>query len=219
MQVAADIDVHRILLMLGSVQSNGEDRADPDPDPALDDLVRMAGKGDRHAFERLFDAQVDSVHRWLTRLVGPVPDREDLVQEVFLAVYRGLPRFRGDARFTTWLYRIVANIACTHLRRRSRTPATYQLDDLPLADPDATPEETARRRQEVLLVLELLERLTPPKRVAYLLRVVEGLSLVEIGRIVEAQLPAVGQRVKHARRELEELLQRHAQGQLRGRAG
>lgn len=219
MQVAADIDVPRILLVLGSALSNGEDRADPGPDPDLDELVRMAGQGDRRAFELLFDALVGDVHRRLTRLVGPVPEREDLIQEVFLAVFRGLPRFRGEARFTTWLYRIVTNIACSHLRRRSRTPATYQLDDLPLAGDGSTPEETARRREEVLLVLELLERLTPKKRVAYLLRVVEGLSLVEIGRIVEAQPAAVGQRVKHARLELDQLLERHSRGEPGGRAG
>ena len=131
----------------------------------------------------------------------------------------GLPRFRGEASFSTWLHRIVANIACSHLRRRGRTPATYQVDDLPLAAQDKTPEDAAGQRQEIRLVLELLERVKPNKRVAFILREVEGMSLVEIGQMVDARPAAVGQRVKHARRELEQMLERHQRRVAGGRAG
>ncbi len=210
MQAAAKIiDARELVLQaLGSAETSRDDPA-PGSAAELEDLARRAGQGDRSAFEKLFDGHVDHVHCRLTRLVGPVPEREDLVQEVFLAVHRGLPSFRGDARFSTWLYRIVTNIACTHLRRRSRTPATFQVDDLPLAGEVKTPEEAARQRQQMRLVLQLLDRVKPDKRVAFILREVEGMSLKEIGRIVDAKPAAVGQRVKHARRELEGLMERH----------
>lgn len=210
-----------LLLALGAavVPEGGSSRAGPGSGGDSEDLARRAGQGDQRAFEQIFDAHVDRVHGWLTRLVGPVPQREDLVQEVFFAVFRGLPRFRGEARFTTWLHRVVVNIACSHLRRRQRTPATFQLEDLPLAGEGQTPEQLTRQRQQVQQVLELLDRLTPPKRVAYILRVVQGLSLVEIGRIVEAEPATVGQRIKHARRELDQLLERQQRRQASGRSG
>ena len=180
------------------------------------ELLRRAGQGDRRAFEQIFDRHADDVFRWLTRLVGPVPEREDLVQEVFLAVHRGLGGFRGDARFSTWLHRVVANIACSHLRRRRRRPPPrYQVDELPLAADVATPEEQARQREQIRQVLQLLERIKPKKRVAFILRVVEGLSLGQIAHIVGARPPAVGQRVKHARRELQQMLRRRQQGAQR----
>jgi len=90
------------------------------------------------------------------------------------------------------------------------------VDDLPLAGEGESPEEVARQRQQILLVLELLERVKPDKRVAFILREVEGLSLVEIGRLVDARPAAVGQRVKYARRELEQLMERHQGRQTRG---
>lgn len=221
MQAATKItDLRELMLLaMGSAEGTSAPGAGTgrDADADLDAVVRRAAKGDPGAFEQIFDRHVDEVHRRLTRLVGPVPEREDLVQEVFLAVHRGLPHFRGEASFKTWLHRILANIACSHLRRRQRTPVTFQVDDLPLAEEGDTPEEVARQRQQIRLVLELLERVKPDKRVAFILREVEGLSLVEIGRLVDAQPAAVGQRVKHARHELEQLMERHLASARSGR--
>jgi RNA polymerase sigma-70 factor, ECF subfamily len=189
--------------------------ADVRPRPAVDaqpdaELVQRARRGDRRAFDQLFERHVDQVHRWLTRLLGPVPEREDLVQEVFLAAFKGLPRFRAEAAFTTWLYRIVHNTAYSRLRRRKREPVPWhEIEEFDLAlAPTLSPEAAAQQRQQVQQVLELLDRLKPKKRVAFILRVVEGLSLQEIGEIVGARPAAVGQRVKYAHRELLQLLAR-----------
>lgn len=65
------------------------------------ELIRQVQDGDPGAFRELFRRHADTVYHRLTRMLGPDPDREDLVQEVFLAVHRGLPRFRGDAAFST----------------------------------------------------------------------------------------------------------------------
>ena len=169
--------------------------------PDLDrELVRRAVAGNRRAFDDLYRAHVASAHRLLTRLVGPVPERDDLIQQVFLEAYRALPGFRGDAAFTTWLHRIVVNLAYRHLRRSRRVRWEEVPDEL--AAPDASPELAARRQQELAVAFGYLAALKPKKRIAYVLRVVEGLSLDEIGALVGANAPAVGQRVKHAQREL-----------------
>jgi RNA polymerase sigma-70 factor (ECF subfamily) len=189
-------------------------RADPAPGESGRDtaLARRAGEGDRQAFDELYRRHADSVYRRLGRLVGPDPDREDLVQQVFLDALRGLPGFRGEAAFSTWLYRIVVNVAQEHLRKRYRRSVisveSFDLDSLLDAEP--TPEAKVRRRQELVMAFTLLDRIKPKKRVAFVLRTVEGLSLDEIASIVGATAPAVGQRVKHAQRELAALWAKRA---------
>lgn len=178
-----------------------------DPDRAL---VEQATRGDRQAFTELYRRHVDATHQRLTHLVGPDPDREDLVQQVFLEVFRSIPSFRGESRFATWLYRVIVNVAYEHLRRnRRRAFCPLPADCLELLVAAGTsPEAAARQRQQVTMALTLLGRLKPDKRIAFVLRVVEGLSLEEIAETVGARAPAVGQRIKHAQRELVAMLER-----------
>jgi RNA polymerase sigma-70 factor, ECF subfamily len=176
---------------------------------ADEELVMRAQRGDRQAFDELYRRYIDLVWGRLGRLIGPDPDREDLVQQIFLEVFRGLPRFRGDARFRTYLYRVVVNRASDHLKRRRRRPAPISLDDIELpGNGDGCPEKTADERQRVSLSLALLDRIKPKKRIAFLLRVVEGLSLEEIGELCQATPATVAQRVRHAHREIERLVQK-----------
>jgi RNA polymerase sigma-70 factor (ECF subfamily) len=174
------------------------------------DTVERARRGDRRAFDELYRIHVGDVYRRIARLCGPDPEREDLVQQVFLEVFRGLPAFRGEAAFSTWLYRIVVRVAYEHLKKRRRRPVdpldADALEALVLAS--ESPEQAARRRQELALALGFLARLAPKKRIAFVLREVEGLSLEEIGQLVHAKAPAVGQRVKHAQRELAAMIER-----------
>jgi RNA polymerase sigma-70 factor, ECF subfamily len=172
-------------------------------------LVARAIAGERRAFDELYDRHVDTVWRWLTRLLGPDAEREDLTQQIFSDVFDTLPRFRGEARFTTFLYRIVVNTAVDQLGRRRRRRHRHDADGAALAevvpDPGRTPEQSAEERQQMANVFELLDRIKPKKRVAFLLRVVEGLSLEEVAEIVNASVPTVAQRVRHAAIELRAL--------------
>jgi RNA polymerase sigma-70 factor (ECF subfamily) len=179
-------------------------------------LAQRAGRGDREAFGMLYQRHVERVHRLLGRLVGPDADREDLVQMVFLDVYRALAGFRGEAAFTTWLHRIVVHTAYEHLRRRKRA-ANPPLGELPTPESLAvSPEELLRRRQQIRRVLACLDRLKPPKRIAFVLRTIEGLSLEEIGLLVGATPAAVSQRVRHAQRELVAMMERQERRDRRG---
>jgi len=193
------------LLVLAVVQ--------PVPRPETDrdaELVARHRGGDRAAFGELYRRHVDAVYRRITRLVGPVAEREDLTQDVFLGLYRALPGFRGEAALSTLLYRIAVNVACEHLRRRTRRP-TVALDDAVLdrlVAPEATPEATARRREELARVLGCLDRIKPKKRVALILRVCEEMSFEEIADVVEATPDAVAKRVQHGMRELQHHLAR-----------
>jgi RNA polymerase sigma-70 factor, ECF subfamily len=170
-------------------------------------MVARAMAGDRRAFDELYQRHVDSVWRWLTRLLGADPEREDLAQHIFSEVFDTLGRFRGQARFRTFLYRIVVNVAVDQMKRRTRRAKRDVAATLAEAvpDPARSPEENAETRELVAGAFELLERIKPKKRVAFLLRVVEGLSLEEVADVVAASVPTVAQRVRHASIELRAL--------------
>lgn len=183
----------------------------PTPAPAITDeaLVERARAGDGAAYGTLYQRYADKVFARLTRLVGPGADREDLLQQVFLELHRALPRFRGDASLSTFLYRITVHVAYDHLRSRRRRPVDYDdaaLDEL--IDGAADPDQRARQRAQLAQVLALLERIKPDKRIAFVLVAVEGLSLDEAAALVGARADAVKQRVLHARRELVAMIER-----------
>jgi RNA polymerase sigma-70 factor, ECF subfamily len=171
-------------------------------------LVAACREGDERAFAALYHRHVAWVWGRLTTLLGPVAEREDLVQQVFLEVHRAIPAFRGDAAFTTFLFRIVAHVAYQHLRRTRRRPPAFgdgALDEL--VAPGVSPEAALRERQELERTFGMLARIKPKKRIALLLRTVEGLALEEIASIVGARLSAVAHRVRHAQRELAALVE------------
>ena len=92
-----------------------------------DELVRRSSTGERGAFDELVRRTHRDAYGLALRLTGDEEDARDVVQDAYLRAYRGLDRFRGEARFSTWLYRIVANCASTHLGKRRR----HRHDELP----------------------------------------------------------------------------------------
>jgi RNA polymerase sigma-70 factor, ECF subfamily len=205
----------QIFALAGTRSEDSSERRRADSEASL---IRRANQGDRQAFDELFRQHVDEVYRRITRLIGPDPEREDLVQEVFLAAFRGLHGFRGEASFSTWIYRIVVHIAYSHLRRRRpalpQEKASEAIEQL--VEESLSVEAATAQRQQVQQALELLSQIKPKKRMAFVLRVVEGLSLQEIGEIVEATPAAVGQRVVHAQRELQRIIEREQRRKNKG---
>jgi RNA polymerase sigma-70 factor, ECF subfamily len=173
-------------------------------------LVARHRAGDPDAFALIYRAHVDAIYRRLGRILGPIPDREDLTQDVFLALHKALPGFRGDAKLATLLHRIAINRACEYLRikaRRPSTPVDAGFFDA-LVDGGGSPERRASERQALQRVFDCLARIKPKKRVAFVLRVVDGLSFEEIAELVDATPEAVAKRVQHAQSELDELIAR-----------
>src|SRR5262245_36765297 len=97
-------------------------------------LVAAAKDGDRDAFDELVRATYLESYTLAYRLTGNEEDARDVVQEAYLRAFKGLRRFRGDARFSTWMYRITANCASTHLGRRKRNRHEELDDDAPVDD-------------------------------------------------------------------------------------
>src|SRR6266705_4178957 len=114
----------------------------------VDRLVAAAREGDRAAFDELVRRTYVDTYTLALRLTAHEEDARDVVQESYLRAWKGLPRFRGDAQFTTWMYRITANTAYSSLRRRRRQRAE-SLDSM-LDEPietriEAQPEDAAEQ--------------------------------------------------------------------------
>ncbi len=210
MVTSGGLDLLGVLLAVAQPRAVQARPGAPGADEPDSSLVDRAVAGDPRAFDTLYHRHVDWVWRRLTCLVGPVAEREDLVQQVFLAVHRALPGFRFDAAFSTFLFRIVGNVAYQHLKRARRRPPSFGPEALDeLVAPDASPEAALHERQELERTFTMLAHLKPKKRIALLLRTVEGLSLDQVAAIVGARAAAVAQRVRHAQRELAALAERH----------
>lgn len=170
-------------------------------------LIRRFQDGDRAAFTEIFRRHRADVARLVFRMVGPVPDAEDLIQEVFLQVHRSLGEFRGQSKFTTWLHRVTVNVVLMARRAaRSRPALAAEPMDESRADDQLLPDEDAVRAQRIAAFRRLLERLPEKKRTVYILHELEGLPPAEIAEIVGAPVLTVRTRLFYARRELEEMM-------------
>ncbi len=173
---------------------------------ALAELVTAAQDGDQTAFERLVAATYADTYTLAFRLTGDEEDARDVTQETYLRAYRGLRRFRGEAQFSTWLYRITANCAATHLGRRKRHRHDELNEELGLADerPAADPElqlELGSLRDRLQVALREL----PPKlRAVVVLRDVYDLPHEAIAAELGISESAAKVRLHRARKKLRE---------------
>lgn len=172
-------------------------KVDPDRE-----LVARARMGERAAFDQLVERYQRRLLRLVLRLLRDPAEAEDVVQETFLKAYRALPRFRGDAAFYTWLYRIAVNGARNAiLRRRQRSgPQPIAPSQVPAPPPEiGTPESMLLSKQVMQAIDAALEALPLDLRTAIVLREVEGLSYEEIAQIMECPLGTVRSRIFRAR--------------------
>jgi RNA polymerase sigma-70 factor (ECF subfamily) len=145
------------------------------------------------------------VTRLVYRVLGPSNDVEDVVQDVFVHVYRSLPKFRGDAKFSTWLYRLTLNVARMHLRRGRSRPRFADVEvpeNRRDGKPPETPDVVHERSERVRALYDLLETLSEKKRTVLVLHDLEGMPAKEIAEVVDAPVLTVRTRLFYARKEL-----------------
>jgi RNA polymerase sigma-70 factor (ECF subfamily) len=184
----------------------------PGPEPSDEELAAAAAAGDGSAFEALVHRYHARAYRLAYRLLGPDGDPQDALQEAFLHAFRKLPTFRGESRFSTWLFRVVTNAALMQRRSRSRRPAESLDAYLPRFDAEGrhtgTPDQlaAASRAEEVLdrrFLAEKaragLERLPEAYRAAFVLRDLEEMPTAEVAELLGLEPAAVRQRVHRAR--------------------
>ena len=178
--------------------------------PEEDALVEAARAGDQGAFTELVRRHQHEVYTLALRLVADREMAADVAQEAFVRAWRAMPRFRGDARFSTWLHRITVNTAWTHRKRAQRHAAEplHEMFREPEAS-DVSPERAGESADLRERLEEGLTELSASTRVVVVLKDVYGWSHVEIAEHLGITVTAAKVRLHRGRKQLRLLLWPH----------
>lgn len=172
----------------------------------MDELVARAKDGDRSAFDELVRRTHADTYTLAYRLCGNEEDAHDVVQDAYLRAFRGLKRFRGDAQFTTWMYRITANCANTLMGKRQR----HRHDELPETVEDTDHDRDPVAHSDALALRadleEALSELSPKLRAVVVLRDVYELSHEDVAAELGISQTAAKVRLHRARLQLKDRL-------------
>jgi RNA polymerase sigma-70 factor (ECF subfamily) len=162
------------------------------------DLVARCVAGDRGAQRRLFEGEKRRVHATLFRVLGPNQNLDDLVQDVFLSVFRSLHTFRGESSLSTWVDRCAVHAALAHMRaRRGRQHLELVPESIAAGDPSA--ERRALAREATRHLYAALDALPSKQRTAFALSAIDGRTVTEIAELMEATAVATKARIWRAR--------------------
>jgi RNA polymerase sigma-70 factor (ECF subfamily) len=175
----------------------GEDRS----------LVDRCVAGDRAAQRELFRRESRRVHATLYRILGTNVSMDDLVQDVFIEVFKSLASFRGESSLSTWIDRCTAHVAISHLRRK-RPKLVGIVDEAPAKEP--CPEQSVLLKEAARRLYAELDRMDPTLRLALTLHVIDDRPVAEVARMMDASVVATKTRVWRARRHLEKCAVRDA---------
>ena len=173
-------------------------------------VIQSVLDGDVNAFETLVKEYEKNVYNLALRMTGNSEDAADMSQEAFIKAYNSLSSFRGDSKFSVWLYRIVSNVCLDYLRSRTRKPTvslSTENDDgeeveLDIADESQSPELLLDRSLTRDAVRRGLAALPPDHREILLLREIQGLSYEEIAAALDLEAGTVKSRIFRARKKL-----------------
>lgn len=171
-----------------------------------ENIIARARRGDAGAFEQLVETYREQVYRIALRMCGNAADADEAAQEAFLAAWKGLPNFRGDSQFSTWLYQLTTHAAIDLMRREKRQIATEDITEVSAPDPAPGPQQQAERRETQEAVRDAILQLTPEYRQIVVLRFLEDLSYEEIGAALKLPSGTVKSRLNRAKAQLKDIL-------------
>lgn len=175
--------------------------------------IRLLQQQDEGAFRQLVDSWKDRIYNTALGIVQDESDADDITQEVLVKAWRALPTFRGDAKISTWLYRITVRQSVSWLRQRRKRNGFQWLSGFWNRDnaPDDAidfvhPGVVMERRQEAALLFKAIRKLPEQQQIAYTLMRIEGLTMQEIGEILDLQVGAVESLLQRAKQHLRKQL-------------
>ena len=172
--------------------------------------LKRASRGDERAFEALITPHADATYRLCLRMMGNEQDAADMAQEAFLRAWRSLSSYKGQSRFSTWLFRVTTNVCLDELRRRKRGESesmqALEENGLEIVDTGDTPESALDRAELRRELKSAIACLNEDQRAALILRDVQGLPYEEIARALDLNLNTVKSRISRARAALREKL-------------
>ena len=183
------------------------------------ELIQQLRAGDEQAFKSLVTNYKDLVYNTALGVVQNSEDAEDVAQEVFIQVFRSIDQFKGDARLSTWIYRITTTKALDHIRSRKRKKrfafitSLFGPNDELVHDPVdfQHPGVALDRKEQAALLFQMINQLPDNQKVAFTLHKTEELSYQEIAEVMELSVSAVESLLFRARQNLRKLLEKHYQ--------
>ncbi len=180
------------------------------------ELVAELQNGNDAVFSEIVDRYTEKAHNLAMRITRNAEDTEEILQDVFVTVYRKIGDFQGKSAFSSWLYRITVNTSFMKLRKRKQNSCVALDDITPGTEHNAVAAEcehwdadSASSRHELREALEsAISKLPEEYRVIFILRDVDGLSNQEVGKILDLTVPAVKSRLHRSRIMLRKKLQR-----------
>ncbi|MES1260263.1 MAG: sigma-70 family RNA polymerase sigma factor [Acidobacteriota bacterium] len=210
--------VSEVSLSNGALSLNLNSSLTPEQAAALEDQRLISGLqvGDEEAYERLIERFQAPVYNLAWRLLSDPADASDVVQEVFLKIFRNVGSFRGDSTLRTWVYRIAVNEShnrrrwlVRHRRGETGIEETFEDSDTrerPLMDGGETPFDFTMNREAQFLLEEGLASINPVFRAALVLREMEDMSYEEISEILQVSMGTVKSRILRGREALRRYL-------------
>ena len=175
------------------------------------ELIRSAQNGDAQAFEQLITTYQQNVFNLAYRMIRNYDDASDIAQEAFLKAYVNLPRFKGNSKFSTWLYRITTNVCLDEIKKRKKVQ-TYSMSEnieteegeisREIEDKSANIERNFERSEQQKMVNEAIDNLPEKHRLVIVMRDINNMSYEEIAAALQCSEGTVKSRINRARNAL-----------------
>jgi RNA polymerase sigma-70 factor, ECF subfamily len=182
-----------------------------------EELVARSQSGDVESFNQLILRWERPIYALAYRVIGREEEARDVCQEAFLRAFRALPGFKGQAKFSSWLYRITLNLCRDWIRRQRRTPVSQMPEDVDLAEmaasqgPVESIEDLVARRELSAVVEEAMAKLPEEQRTAIILKEYHGMTFQEIAELQGCPLSTVKTRLYQGLSVLRRQLERNGQ--------
>ena len=178
------------------------------------ELIERLKKKDRVAFKNIVEKWQDLVYNTAIGILQNAEDAEDVTQETFMQAFESVSSFKGESKFSTWLYRITVSKAMDHIRKKKRKKrfafiqSLYGKNDQPVIDPPDFfhPGVSMENKENAAVLFKAMEQLPPNQKTAFVLNKVEGLSYVEIGDVMKITDSAVDALLHRAKANLKKIL-------------
>ena len=188
---------------------------EPSGEVDLQPLIDKAQAGDEDAFGQVVRAHHAKVYAVIYRMVHNAEDAKELAQISWVKAWQRLASFEGNAKFSTWMYRLAVNTTMDFLRSKARQKETVFLDEATdgneaqrdaLMSPQSAPEDEMHRDEIRTAFHKALEELTPEHRQALMLREVEGMAYKDIAEVMQCRMGTVMSRIFYARKQIQNRL-------------
>jgi len=181
------------------------------------ELIELLKRKDRAAFKTIVETWQDMVYNTALGILQNAEDAEDVTQEAFIQVFESVSSFKGESKFSTWMYRITVSKAMDHIRKKKRKKrfafiqSLYGKNDGPVIDPPDFfhPGVSMENKENAAVLFKAVEQLPSNQKTVFVLNKVEGLSYIEIGNILKITDSAVDALLQRAKANLKKILKEY----------